>query len=242
MTVICPSCDSRFRDPPMDVARTRPMQCGKCDHKWYLEHPVSPRVQLDAPSMAPDMADIVNSPDPICTALPVVMKDENDREVEPERPPLYVDRAPVQGTDQPISNAKPMIAMAAMALIAAGLIFKDAVMAELPQTTPIYKAAGLATDNSDLEIANVETTKVSKDGISQLIVKGEIQNTALGTVAVPPLKVTMRGEKDASLYAWTVSAGKGSLRAGEKSRFTAVAHNFPQDAVNVEVEFAPSAR
>ena len=37
-----------------------------------------------------------------------------------------------------------------------------------------------------------------------------------------------------------VTANKASLKAGEKSRFTAIAHDFPDTTMNVDVEFVPT--
>jgi len=102
-----------------------------------------------------------------------------------------------------------------------------------------YSAAGLESPSPNLEISNIKTTKSSKDGIRQLIIRGEIANIAAHKVPVPNLKLTMRGQQNIDLYAWTVSAAKGSLKAGERSKFTAIAHDYPGEAVDVEVEFMP---
>ncbi|MEE9315427.1 MAG: MJ0042-type zinc finger domain-containing protein [Rhizobiaceae bacterium] len=240
MTIICPACDAHFRNPPADIPMSRPVQCGKCDHEWL---PLSTRIKMDAPSIAPDMADLVDGQNAIKTALPVVMpKDLKNHSPKP----IFVDRAPEQIHKTSISAlvkmAAPMVAMACLAVFSGSIIFKDAIMAELPKTTSLYQAAGLTSKNPALEIANVVTTKSINDGISQLIVKGEVLNIADNTVPVPPLKLIMRGKSNANLFAWTVTTAKTSLKAGEKSRFTAVAHDFPIGAVNVEVEFALPAK
>lgn len=239
MTIICPACDARFRDPPADIPKSRPVQCGKCDHEWL---PISTRIKMNAPNIAPEMADLVDNQNPISTSLPIIMPEA----VANRSKPIYVDRVPAPQNINTIGSlakkAIPMVAMACIAVFSGAIIFKDAIMVEIPQTTKIYQAAGLATQHPGLEIANVVTTKSTKDGISQLIVRGEVQNIADNTVPVPPLKVIMRGKHNANLFAWTVTTAKTSLKAGEKSRFTAVAHDFPKDAINVEVEFTQSAR
>lgn len=243
MTVICPACDARFRDPPEDVPTSRPLQCSNCEHEWLIGEVVAPRIKMDTPSLAPSMADLVDGKEPILTALPIVMPEStNEGEPAPKREPIYVDRETAPVVKQSYRAALPMAGMACIALFAATVAFKDTVMAHVPQSTPLYRAAGLVSKAPGLEIANVVTTKSKRDGIRRLIVKGEIENVANNTVPVPPIKLIMRGESNASLYAWTVTAAKASLKAGEKSRFTAVAQDFPVDAVNVEVEFAPLAK
>ena len=91
MTVICPSCDARFRDPPIDLPKSNPLQCSKCEHEWVPAQLASPRLQLDAPSMAPEMADLVGDKNEIRTTLPVTISKPQE---SPKREPVYVDRIP----------------------------------------------------------------------------------------------------------------------------------------------------
>ena len=231
MTVICPSCDARFRDPPAEVLNSRPLQCSKCEHEWHHE-----RIKVNAPSMAPDFSDLVGDPNGIKTNLPVVMP---QRAAPSKREPIYVDREPapkLKRSTAPLWTATGLVCVAAFA---GSIYFKDLVIAKAPRTAALFSAAGIASNTPGLEIGNVVTTRNTRDGIRQLIVRGEIENIAAATVPVPPIKLTMRGKGDANLFAWTVSSTKSSLTAGEKSRFTAIAHDFPDDAVNVEVEFEP---
>lgn len=235
MTIVCPSCDARFRDPPADVLASSLLQCSKCDHEWSLVSK-KPRIKMDAPSMAPMMEDLRKGPDVIKTALPVIMP-ETENPVEPQ--PVYVDRDPVEPASKSFSLAWPVAGLACLLVLAGSVGLRHNVMDLVPASKSYYQAAGLVTPTPELEIANVVTERTNRDGIRQLIVKGEIQNIADATVPVPPIKLTMRGEVDTHLYAWTVTAKKNSLKAGEKSRFTAIAHDFPKETVNVEVEFAP---
>mgnify|MGYP001008650894 CR=1 FL=1 len=236
MTVICPSCDARFRDPPEDVLLNRVLQCSRCEHEWSTSKAQKPRIKADAPTMAPDMKNLVDDEKAIKTALPVVMpKTDNEKQTQP----IYVDREPETKTSKPFSLVWPATGMVCLMLLAGAVGLRTTIMNAVPQSVGLYQAAGLASDNPALEIGNVVTTRTNRDGIRQLIVRGEIENIADNTVPVPPLKLTMRGQQDANLFAWTVTAKKNSLKAGEKSRFTAVAHDFPSETVNVEVEFLP---
>ena len=233
MTVICPSCEARFRDPPEDVLKSRTLQCSKCEHEWKLEADKPARIKMDAPSLAPEMADLTDGDEPIETNLPVVMP-KNEKPA-----PIYVDRAPEAETVSRRSLMLPATVLACLMIAASGVALRDMVMKHAPQTVAMYQAVGLASQNPELQIGNVVTTKVNKDGIRQLIVKGEIQNIADNTVPVPPVKLIMRGEEQANLFAWTVSANKAKLKAGETGKFTAVAHDFPAETVNVDIEFVP---
>lgn len=237
MTVVCPSCDARFRDPPPEVLKTKSLQCGKCDFEW---DPVSEQEvpNVDSPSISPTMDDLVGEvEEPIKTALPVVIPHEQD--APPPIVPIYVDRA--EETKVPVKRRGMIFTTVALILVALGsstLIFKEAIVASVPQTAKYYATAGIETRNTGLQIANVITVHDVKDGISQLIVRGEIANIADNTVPVPPIQLVMRGESSTNLYEWTVAAAKNELKAGEKSRFTAVTKDYPEGAVDVEVTFA----
>ena len=71
MTVVCPACEARFRDPPEDVLKTRTLQCSKCEHEWKIEDDKPARIKMDAPSLAPEMANLTDGKEPIETNLPV---------------------------------------------------------------------------------------------------------------------------------------------------------------------------
>ena len=237
MTVICPSCDSRFRDPPADVPKSRPMQCGNCEHEWVLDASALPHI--DAPSMAPDMNDLLEDGDnTIHTNLPVIVEGAIDDTVK--RDPIYVDKLPAPKPRKSRLTLMSLAALVGIGAVTASIVMRDTVMERAPQTAALYDAAGLISVAPGLEFDNVVTTRTKEDGIRRLIVRGEIENVASNTVPVPPIKLIMRNKSDAHLYAWTVTAAKPSLKAGERSRFTAVAQDYPGDAVNVEVEFAPA--
>ncbi len=236
MTVICPSCDARFRDPPADLPKTNPLQCSKCEHEWVPADSEAPKIKMDAPSIAPDMKDLVGDGNQIRTTLPVVIPMPVEK---PKREPVYIDRLPPQPQKTTGVKAWHGAALSCLCLFVASVVFKNTVIETLPQTEQIYRTVGLTPTNPNLQIENVTTTRSSKDGIRRLIVRGEIQNVADATIPVPPIRLIMRGESQSNLYAWTVSSSKEELKSGEKGRFTAVAHGFPDKAVDVEVEFAP---
>ncbi|MFD0914980.1 DUF3426 domain-containing protein [Pseudahrensia aquimaris] len=201
------------------------------------------RIEVAAPPLQPDMRSLLeNREGAIVTNLPVVI--EGQSEPEPEQAPIrtFVDRVPETHAKNRMPLA-PIFGLACLGLLAGGVVFKDRVLDKVPQAYSAYEAAGLISPAPELEISTVETSRLEKDGISRLIIRGEIANIAAHNVPVPPIKLTMRGDKKVALYAWTVSAAKDQLEAGERSRFTAIAHDYPGNAVDVEVEFdAPESK
>ncbi|MGI9365083.1 MAG: FxLYD domain-containing protein [Rhizobiaceae bacterium] len=239
MTVVCPSCETRFRDPPLELIKTRILQCSRCEHEWQMASGSTARIKMDAPALSPDLEDLVDNGNAIKTVQPVVMPNSLDNATS-ESSALYVDRAPGEAIKPRVSLFWPATVLACMMLLAGSVGLRDTIMQIAPNTTVIYQAAGLVSKTPGLEIGQVVTTRTNKDGIRQLIVRGEIKNVADNTVPVPPVRLTMRDKQNSNLYAWTVTANKASLKAGEKSRFTAIAHDFPDTSMNVDVEFAPT--
>lgn len=194
MTVICPSCDARFRDPPAEVTAAHPLQCSRCEHQWVRE-----------PKPAKSQA----------------------------KGGFFITK-PIAA----LSKAPPFALAAAVALtfMTGAVAARDSVMSAIPQTAGLFKAMGLGK-GAPLEIANVTTTRTKQDGISKLIVRGEIANVADATVPVPPIVLTMRGKSEAPLYSWSITTETESLGAGEKSKFIAIASDYPSEATNLDVSF-----
>jgi len=238
MTVICPACNARFRDPPADVPITRPLQCGACDHEWLREE--MPRITLDAPSLAPGFDDLMDSETAIKTALPVIVPGEGvkDKTLKP-RMPIFVDREQVASAKMSFKKPAIALACASVMLVAGAVSARTTIMNALPQTQALYQVVGLYEATSGLKIANVKSTRSNDEGIRRLIVRGEIENHAASSMSIPPIKLTVRGEGDAELYAWTVAASTKNLEPGKSGRFTAIAVDYPSDAVDVEVAFSP---
>ncbi len=229
MSVICPACDARFREPPAHVALSRPLQCGQCEHEWV-------RQTVTPPSMAPGLDDLSErvGENAMIAAKPIAPT---------ASAPIYVDTA-VGESSAPLSRKFGFVAASIMGLsiMTGAVVARDVVVVAAPQTLAFYEAVGLAPQASGLSIANITTTRTRKDGISQLIVRGEIANAANSAVPVPALKLTMRGQADQKVYAWTAKAAANSLGAGEKSTFVAVARDYPDSAVDVEVTFEPDTK
>ena len=145
MTVICPSCDARFRDPPEDVLLNRVLQCSRCEHEWSTSKAQKPRIKADAPTMAPDMKNLVDDEKAIKTALPVVMpKTDNEKQTQP----IYVDREPETKTSKPFSLVWPATGMVCLMLLAGAVGLRTTIMNAVPQSVGLYQAAGTGIGQS----------------------------------------------------------------------------------------------
>ncbi|MDD9911292.1 MAG: FxLYD domain-containing protein [Ahrensia sp.] len=251
MTIICPSCEARFQDPPPEILATKALRCGLCDHVWNASDDTEAAVgadpatielpKVEAPSIVPDIDDVIGDvEEPIHTSLPVVIAAPTI-DIEKEPPtivPLYVDREDTAPAPNRLGrSALTLLGLSTVAAICAAIVLQPVIVSAFPQTQKYYDTAGIDLRPQPLKISNIETQHRQSDGLRQLIVRGEIANNADHTVEVPHLQLTMRGEGQARLYEWTAAAAKNELKAGETSRFTAITKGFPEDAVHVEVTF-----
>ena len=70
-----------------------------------------------------------------------------------------------------------------------------------------------------------------------LIVDGEVTNSAAQTLAVPPLKVAIRGADGHVIYTWIAHAPRQKVEPGESAAFSARLASPPTYGADVVVEF-----
>ena len=254
MSIVCPSCDARFREPPAAVAVGRALQCSRCDHLFTRAD--AGLIEIEAPSMVPTLEAVCGRPvtadakvadtllaggdgEAIRSALPVVVVARRDK---PVAKPVYVDIEPEPERIARWRWAMPVLAAGLLWAATVALAARIDIMHRFPATVPLYQTAGLAPSHPGLAIAGVVTERQEQDGIARLIVRGRIENVARHAVPVPRLQLTLRGREETSLHAWTVAGADRPLEAGAKRSFTAVAQDVPEGTVDVKVRFMARER
>jgi hypothetical protein len=131
------------------------------------------------------------------------------------------------------------VLLAALAAAGAlGLLGRDAVVRAVPNLAGLYAALGLPVNVRGLEFRHVTGRSDIDDGMPVLAVEGEIANVAARSVAVPALRLALRGAARDELYAWIVEPPKRAASPGESLRFRARLPAPPADAKEVTVRFA----
>ena len=152
--------------------------------------------------------------------------------------PVFVDLAkPVEETGNPKSWPAVYGTLALACLLAGAVVFKKQVIETVPALEKAYQLTGLQPDGNGLSIRNVVTKRRESGGVTQLIVRGEVENISTGSISVPPIAVTIRGKENTPLYVWKVAPGQRNLKAGEKRLFTGISQVFPGDAKDVHLDF-----
>jgi predicted Zn finger-like uncharacterized protein len=114
---------------------------------------------------------------------------------------------------------------------------RDEVVRYLPQTASLFAAIGLPVNLRHLKFENVRISKETQDGVSILIVEGNIASDANKPVAVPRLRFAARNATGQEVYTWTALPTRSILGPGEKLDFHSRLASPPADATDVMVRF-----
>lgn len=123
-----------------------------------------------------------------------------------------------------------------LALAAAVLLGRDAIVAAVPRAADLYRLLRLpGADVRGLEVREVASTRLYEAGVSVLVVEGAVVNPSGGEVEVPPVRVTLLGEGGRELTDGTARPEAVSLPAGGRTRFVVRLIDPPQEAATFSV-------
>jgi predicted Zn finger-like uncharacterized protein len=117
------------------------------------------------------------------------------------------------------------------------IVWRSDVVKLLPQTASLYAAIGLPVNLRGLSFNNITTTTEAHDGVSVLVVEGNIGSTSSRVVEVPRLRLSLRNRSGHEIYAWTVLPGRSLLPPGETLAFRSRLASPPADGHDVIVRF-----
>jgi hypothetical protein len=111
------------------------------------------------------------------------------------------------------------------------------VVRYLPQTASLFAAIGLPVNLRNLKFEGVRISKDSEDGVTTLIIEGNIVSTADKPVEVPRLRFAARNASGQEVYSWTALASRSILPPGASLEFSSRLVSPPADATDVIVRF-----
>jgi hypothetical protein len=107
----------------------------------------------------------------------------------------------------------------------------------MPQTASFFRAIGIEVNTRGLTFADVHTAKETHEGVTVLIVEGDIVNATRSPVVVPRLRFSLRNAALAELFSWTAPPDKGTLAPGEALPFHSRLASPPADGNDILVRF-----
>jgi hypothetical protein len=146
-------------------------------------------------------------------------------------------------------RARPWLALGWIALIlimvglvAVAVLRRDRIVAAWPASARIYALMGMRVDQAGfgLELRSIVISRPKKEGVSTLVVDGEVANVSNAARSVPQLRVTLRNAADKELQASTFSASRDQLKPGETAPFETTITEPPAEATSASVAFSGS--
>jgi predicted Zn finger-like uncharacterized protein len=256
MLIICPDCATSYEVEPADLGPSgRKVRCTSCGSVWRA---VPPEVDPDLIESGPDaheaepmlgLEDMAGADAIKFDAMigdedaPVAAEDEEEDEediedVAPQPASVRTGRRP-RGTAPRATGSRGLTYASALgvALVLGAAVWRDAVVSNVPDLAGLYALVGMPVNLRGLEFRDMETVETTDDGIPQLIVRGTIENVRGDTVAVPRLRLAVRGISGREIFVWTAVPAKSELEAGESLPFLAQLASPPAEGREIAVRF-----
>lgn len=129
-----------------------------------------------------------------------------------------------------------------VAVIGGGIVFRTEIVRVVPDLAGLYAAVGLRVNVIGLDFSDVSTLLSRHGDNDVLTVNATIYGVETRRVMVPPVVVTLLGDDDKPVYAWSVAPKQRDLEPGEVISFSAELATPPDAAKQVRLSFADSAR
>jgi predicted Zn finger-like uncharacterized protein len=236
MDIACPSCATLYEvDEATVPASGRRVRCAACGEIWraFRAEPVD----FEAVSM--DTAIATAPPDgPVEQAAAVSLEEEPGEprgatiiRSKPAKKPKGVNPLRKLAT-WPVAAC-----LVAATLIGGAIHQRVRVVANIPQSAKVYAMLGFPVNLRGIEIVNVKSRLVEDNGVSILVVDGDLKNVAGRKVDIPRLRFAVLGAKGEEIYIWSAQADRANLSAGEALNFRRRLASPPPDGRDVSVRF-----
>jgi predicted Zn finger-like uncharacterized protein len=196
----------------------------------HEENAPEPLTIADAPSLVPP---IVHAP------LPDAAEAEHDSE-DVESFAARRARLKARRQQKRRSSRWTAIVLVLFAFNVALIGSRAEVVRYLPQTASLFAAIGLPVNLRNLKFEGVRISKDSEDGLTTLIIEGNIVSAADKPVEVPRLRFAARNASGQEVYTWTALAGRSILPPGASLEFSSRLVSPPADATDIVVRFLNS--
>ena len=246
MKLVCPSCESGFLVEATALGPSgRKVRCGRCGNSWLAlpveadteRTPAAPRTRsADRPDRSADSA-----PGPSDTLRKPAEIDETRRRSRSAR------RMPGSAPARAASlGGWALFVLVAAALVVGVVVGRQQIMAWAPDTELLYALVGLADEapipelpSVQLRLQEVTSDRRQVNGMSELVIEGQIFNPTDEPQDVPPLVATLMDPTGIELKRWVFAAETEVLPPGGRVAFQTSTENPPGQG-NLNLNFVPS--
>lgn len=267
MIIACPSCLARYElagGPGAIPSEGRSMRCGRCGNIWQAL-PVEPPPEILSPDLVwgeivsereqQDERDTLEDGAADATSVARLVEDAADdrKDMDEEhsasgivaqahRAAREVAQQNARRSSQSGSRLRGFMLGVTLALLVAVLHFRTDIVRVVPSSAALYDLVGLTVNLRGLDFRDVTPRRIFEDGLPVLIIEGEVVNVRNVEVAVPALRIAVRGPSREELYAWTIEPRQSVVAAGESMSFRTRLAAPPAGSRDVKVRFVERTR
>lgn len=260
MQLACPSCQTAFHVSDSALgAEGRNVRCAVCRNVWFaspadaipeLELAVAGAETVAAPMPEePVMPNLIGEPDPIdWSDSPAIGEIVSPPLAPAIAPPSRMSggskASPKKAVTRPRSPARRavhsrlgILTAVLAAILAVGIGSRTSIVRAVPELAGLYAMAGLPVNLRGLEFKTVTTTGEVQDGITVLVIEGEVVNVTRQPVELPRLRLAVLDQQQRELYSWTSMLPRSILADGERIAFRSRLASPPAEGREVLVRF-----
>ncbi len=271
MDIVCPDCAAVYEIDETSVAESgRKVRCAACSTVWRVfppgydpvtgellpEAPAVPAEILASPEMpAAQLHDTISAEPEVETSEPSSAGSDASAEVSdvteppapPEPPPRRAKWAKDKASKGSASTGNKFLTWpagaiaASIAVLAIGLHQRERIVRHLPQTAKLYTAIGLPVNLRGITISNIASRMIDDNGVSVLVIDGDIANATDQNIRLPRLRFAVLGKDRQEIYSWSVQTDQANLKPGEKINFRRRLSAPPTDGQDVSVRFVTAS-
>lgn len=125
----------------------------------------------------------------------------------------------------------------ALALPVLGVVLRVPIVRAYPRIAGLYAEMGLPVNLTGLEFRRLNTLRELEGGQPVLVIEGAVGNLTIATVAMPGIRLALRGQDGQEIYAWSVEPKTATVPAGDEVRFRSRLAAPPEEAVDIQLRF-----
>jgi predicted Zn finger-like uncharacterized protein len=130
---------------------------------------------------------------------------------------------------------------ATLVILGVGLHQRARVVQYLPQTARLYAIVGVPVNLRGITINNVASRMIDDNGVSVLVIDGDIANATDQSIRLPRLRFAVLGKDRQEIYSWSAQTDQANLKPGEKINFRRRLAAPPADGQDVSVRFVTTS-
>lgn len=125
----------------------------------------------------------------------------------------------------------------ALILPGIGVMLRVPIVRAYPKVAGLFTELGMPVNLTGLEFRKLNTLRELENGQPVLVVEGAVGNLTMSSLAMPGLRLALRGADGQEIYAWSLEPKTATVPAGDEVRFRSRLAAPPEEAVDIQIRF-----